>query len=152
MSSGQFRKLVDALVMKLIEDQLVLIKKSKKKIDVEKKQEIISNMGLLKKYGLQKSACKRLGIAPKTMRNANRPNNVRKCSTPKKTVDAAICHCVSSAIQLPDQKYISKKTLLKTGFLQEPVSHIFSSFRTKHSDLKIGMKKFFSLRPKHIRP
>ncbi|XP_072030073.1 uncharacterized protein [Amphiura filiformis] len=123
---------VDAVVMKSIEDQLALIKNSKKKIDVEKKREIVSKMSLLKKYRLQRSASRQLGIAPKTIRNANRPKHIRKRSTPVATVDAVIAHYISSAIQLPDQKYISKKTLLKPGFLQEPISHIYSSFRTKH--------------------
>lgn len=57
---------VDAIVMKSIEGQLALIKNSKKKIDVEKKREIVSKMSLLKKYRLQRSACRRLGITSET--------------------------------------------------------------------------------------
>lgn len=81
------------------------------------------------------------------LRNASRLKHIRKRSTPKQTIDAVIAHYISSAIQ----KYINKKTLLKTGVLQEPISHVYSSFRTKRPDLKIGLKKFFSLRPKHIK-
>lgn len=108
--------------------------------------------GVLKKYGLQKYLCSRFGISPNSLKKTTVPKKPHKRRISKTTEDAVIKFYSDSAIQLPHKRYISKKTLLKTGFLQEPISEVHKHFVSSNPAEKIGMKKFYNLRPSHIKP
>ncbi len=135
-----------------IAQEMAKSKKSRKKEDVTRRRNFAGLVSIMKKYRRQGQAAKMLHIGRQAIKSAK---FVKKGQHGNKTAKSVVSSVVQfyeeNAVYLPDKKYISKKTMKKTGFLQHPVSTLFSSFKEKHPNIKIGLKKFYKLRPDHIK-
>ena len=149
---GKQRELHQAVSSSMAE-YLRSVKRSRKKNDLSKKQHLIQSMPNWKEYKLQRKACKHFGLTSSTIKKAkNTVRKMNKRAVTNKTKQDVIKFYEDCAVQLSDKKLISKKSLKKTGFLQRPITLLFDQFKEKYPTTKIGLKKFFSLRPKHIKP
>ena len=132
-------------------DQLRSMKTSRTKEDSVKKRLLIQSLAVMKKYRLQRKVCRHFNVSSRTL-TLSTTKKASKRAVSETTKNHVIKFYEQCAVVLPDKKLISKKTLKKTGFLQRPIALLFEDFKEMHPTLKIGLKKFFALRPKHIKP
>ena len=143
---------VNHAVATSLTNSLKSIKTSRKKKDVEEKRSLVKMLATLKKNRLQRRGCQQFGVSRKAVKSSTSGQRRKFTSkiTPE-TKQAVIKFYEENSIQLPDKKFISKKTLKKTGFLQEPIRILFSRFRNQYPDIRIGLTRFTTLRPIHIK-
>lgn len=147
---------VRSLVARSIFQQVKDLKRRRNKKDLTKKRALLQACKLVKKYKCKSKACNLLGVSRNTFRKSTSTESGNPYSKSKRSLSEHTKQLVEkfyeeAAIELPDKKFISKKTLKKTGFLQEPVATVYRNFKKKHPNVTIGSSSFYAIRPKHIK-
>lgn len=124
--------------------------------DLRKKSKRASNtrvvsaaLSVLKKYRLLSTASKRFGVPIKSITNRSYSKS-RSDALPRSTITAVQEFLRNSATTLPDKKLVSKKFLEGKMLLDRPMREFHREFLKANPEIKIGISKFCSIRPKNV--
>ena len=85
-----------------------------------------STLCVLKKYKLQKVRCRMFGVSPKIVKESVHCPRYRNSATISDHTNAKVRNDYElNSVELPDQKNLSKKTLMKTRVLEQPIQVLY---------------------------
>ncbi|XP_071481427.1 uncharacterized protein [Diadema antillarum] len=143
---------VQNLLTSSISEEMGRLKRSKKKKDLEKRRNIAASLKILSKYRLQKKGSALLQMGRKIISSASKKKQMHdKRKLSPEVASAVISFYEESAIDLPDKKMVSMKTMKNIRYLQQSVAALFLKFKSQNPDMKVGAKTFYSLRPHHVK-
>lgn len=111
---------------------------------------LATTLSSVKRYKLQRSTAKKIGVSRKLISKAIKHQAGRK-KLQRSIVKVVEDFYETVANQLPDKKLVSKKSGKPTSIMDCSVTKAYHQFKLLNPQIKISLSKFFLLRPLHIK-
>ncbi|XP_072172303.1 uncharacterized protein [Diadema setosum] len=121
---------------------------SRLKEEKKSRKILASTLHLMKKYRLQRQACKRFGVNKKLINK-----KLSKQGRPKvnlETVKQVHEFYEVNSSEMPDKRLVSKKTRKPRRIIDTSIAILHEQYNKTYPDQQVCSSSFYALRPKHV--
>ena len=115
-----------------------------------KRKVLAATLSSMKKYKLQREACRRFKINRKLLQSKRKRRG--KMALRLDVIREVKSFYESNSIQLPYKKLVSKKTGKPRHIMETSIAALHEKYQKAHPDKKVSPSQFYVLRPRHVRP